>query len=143
MDLLASSVVGHLVAALQKRTLETLGPQIWQGVGTTTQTAAEQLQALVVNRLQDDPAVRRILNNAGKGLEANRRTIRRVELALEEKVFEDVDYAVELRLAVERLETGRSAWAGRIAFDSGTCASVAASPPDSLTAPESTYPSHG
>jgi len=103
MDLLASSVVGYLVAALQNRT-----------VGA----AAEQLLNLVADRLRDDPAVRRILTNEPERLNSDPWTIRRVELALEEEVIDDEAYGVKLRIVVERLDAGPTWRIGRIALDS-------------------------
>lgn len=107
------------------------------------QTAAEQLQELVVNRLRDDPSMRSILDNTSGDLKTDPQMIRRVELALEKRVFEDIDYAVELQLAVERLEAGRSAWVGRIALDSGARVHDTTSPGDDITDPAPAHPLRG
>lgn len=130
MDLLASSAVGHLVAGLRQG-----DASAEPGVPHTgARLLMEQLRRLVLGRLKGDPAVVRMLATATDGYEANWRTMRRVELALEEATGEDAGFAAELRRVVECIETGPHGTIEYIAFDSrSTCSSAA--PPGSSPYP--------
>jgi hypothetical protein len=128
VDLLVSSVVGHLIASLQHRReaapASTTGPEPRSETALTL-TVAARLRTLVLERLRGDPAVIRMLAAATDDLATNWRTVRRVELSLEEQVDEDTNFAEELRQVVERIEARSSSAAGYLALDSRSVCTVA------------------
>ncbi|MBD0671372.1 chromosome partitioning protein [Streptomyces sp. CBMA156] len=102
-------VVGYLFAWAVGKAKRVAG-RVDEEVDGALDAGMDRLHDVVLTRLGTEPALERMVEEAGSGLEEpTARTRQRLELALEDAAENDTDFAGTLRQAVEEVEAVKAA----------------------------------
>lgn len=98
LELVAGAAVGYLVRKVRR-----MGSRADAEVDRVLDEGMDALHELVSTVVSDDPAVSRLLEQAGEG-DVTERTIRRATDAIADAAEEDHSFATELAAYVDRLQ---------------------------------------